>query len=72
MELIKKDQEKEMGMDKCKHPTLTPPEFDLEASKALSSAEVKARWPRKTEHCPDCNQTVIMYASWEHYIAGDW
>lgn len=52
----------------CLHPTVGEPVFDEVAACGLSSAEVRARWPRL--HCPDCNTT--MYASAHHYHAGDW
>ena len=56
----------------CEHPNLPSVLFDPEAAKELSSYEVRARWPRGCVTCPDCNATVIQYASFEHYCAGDW
>lgn len=52
-------------------------EFDLEAAKGLSSDEVKKRWPRgwftEEKPCPHgCGFVGITYATYEHYIAGDW
>lgn len=47
--------------------------FDYEAAKGLSSAEVKHRWPRLFGPCPKgCGYSGIAYASYEHYICGDW
>lgn len=55
----------------CKHATVMPT-FDYEASKGLSSHEVRQRWPRFWGECPDCHQQLILYASREHYYSGDW
>lgn len=47
--------------------------FDYEAAKGLSAPEVKARWPRGYGQCPKgCGYVGIAYASYEHYICGDW
>lgn len=59
-------------MERCDHPKLEPPEFDYEAAKNLDEYEIRKRWPRKTEVCPDCGDMVILYASAEHYTMGDW
>jgi len=56
----------------CKHEGLPPVPFDKEMAETMSSAEVRQRWPRKSMHCIKCHQTVVMYASQEHMIAGDW
>ena len=53
----------------CRHCT---PEFDERASRGLSDVEVKKRWPRFSGHCSECGYFGIKYASWMHYIAGDW
>lgn len=48
-------------------------EFDEEASKGLSAAEVRKRWPRGWGPCPKgCGFNGIAYASSMHYIMGDW
>lgn len=60
------------NLDTCKHPNLPPVPFDEEASKNLDADEVRKRWPRKTQTCPDCGDTIICYASYMHYIQGDW
>lgn len=50
----------------CKHdPT---PEFDPAAARGLPSEEVRKRWPRAK--CSMCG--AMLYASEEHYLAGDW
>lgn len=51
--------------------------FDWEAARGLRSAEVRKRWPRgwfDSEHpCPlGCGYIGIAYASYTHYIHGDW
>lgn len=56
----------------CAHPGLPVVEFDAKAAKGLSAGEVKKRWPRVWHDCPFCGQGGIHYASFEHYIAGDW
>jgi len=55
----------------CPHAQIMP-EFDAEAAKGLSAAEVKRRWPRYEGVCPDCGQGGAFYASYEHYLMGDW
>jgi hypothetical protein len=34
--------------------------------------DVLARFPRFYGRCPDCGASLIKYASWAHYGAGDW
>lgn len=46
-------------------------EFDEKAAHGLSPGEIRRRWPRKTE-CPHCGLHGIFYASFAHYIMGDW
>lgn len=47
--------------------------FDEEAAKGLPTEEVRKRWPRLFGQCPkDCGFSGIAYASWAHYICGDW
>lgn len=59
------------GVDPCPHDS-APVEFDEKASAGLSSNEVRKRWPRFWGRCPDCGEQLIKYASFAHYIAGDW
>jgi hypothetical protein len=60
-----------MDKENCSHIKVIPV-FDLEDSKSLSSEEVKRKYPRFSGICPDCGCNVILYESFEHYIAGDW
>jgi hypothetical protein len=47
--------------------------FDAEAAKGLDEYEVRRRWPRGWGPCPKgCGFSGIAYASYEHYIMGDW
>ncbi len=62
----------EVSTEVCEHPKLPEVPFDPVAAKGLSSHEVKDRWPRLYQVCPDCKAGIICYASFEHYIAGDW
>lgn len=48
------------------------PAFDSAAAASLDAAEVRKRWPREDRVCPKCGACCITYASYEHYIAGDW
>lgn len=59
------------GRGECDHAAVTPV-FDLDASRGLDEYEVRRRWPRFWGQCPTCLGQVIAYASFEHYIAGDW
>lgn len=57
---------------RCAHEKVRPT-FDYEASKGLSSHEVRQRWPRFFGECPDCRAPqLILYASKEHYYSGNW
>jgi len=59
--------------DECTHPQLPEPDFDEDAAAAgLGSDEVRKRWPRVEAACPDCGAHVILYASFAHYLYGDW
>ncbi len=59
--------------DACDHSACMPI-FDEEAAIAgnLSAVEVRRRWPRFFGACPACGTRVIIYASWAHYVWGDW
>ena len=38
-----------------------------------NAAEVRRRWPRLQGNCPKgCGFHGIAYASYEHYLTGDW
>lgn len=48
-------------------------QFDLEAAKDLSVAEIRKRWPRLFGVCPlGCGFDGIGYVSSAHYVYGDW
>ena len=60
------------GMHPCDCGRVPPtPPFDAEASRVLSSHEVRQRWPR-LHHVCECGRATILYASFEHYLAGDY
>lgn len=56
----------------CEHPRVSEPAFDGPASVGLAPDEVRKRWPRVEEECPDCGNTILRYADFRHFIAGDW
>jgi len=38
-----------------------------------AAMEIRKRWPRLHGPCPKgCGFVGIAYASWAHYVAGDW
>lgn len=45
---------------------------DDRAMAALTEDEIRTKYPRLNEPCPDCGEQWIMYKSWAHYIAGGW
>lgn len=55
----------------CEHKNVIP-EFDEDDARDLSPIEVRKKYPRFFGTCPDCGSNVIAYASFEHFIAGDW
>jgi hypothetical protein len=38
----------------------------------MSSVLVRIKYPRFVGKCLRCGENVILYASFGHYIAGDW
>jgi hypothetical protein len=56
----------------CQHENTPVPLFDKDAAAGLQPKEVRERWPRGVGPCPDCGDTVIVYANWVHYVYGDW
>jgi len=48
------------------------PKFNKKAAKNLSVADIRKRWPRYFGKCSECNEGVILYASWAHFVYGDW
>lgn len=55
----------------CKHENIRV-DFDEEAARGLDAWEVRKRWPRYSGPCPDCGGHMISYASFLHYVSGDW
>ena len=53
---------------KCDHGV----KFDSEAAKTMTTQQVHERFPRFDGTCPTCGWSGIAYASWEHFVAGDW
>ncbi|MEY5060325.1 MAG: hypothetical protein RIS45_246 [Planctomycetota bacterium] len=49
-----------------------PPAFDYDACRGMSAEDVRSMYPRHTVQCSRCGATTIRYASFLHYIAGDW
>jgi hypothetical protein len=47
--------------------------FDELAARGLDENEVRKRWPRLSGVCPKgCGFNGIGYASYMHYLSGDW
>ena len=58
------------GRCKCGAPQ---PKVEFDPGDAELPAEVvRRRWPRGDFRCGRCGAMTIVYASFEHYIAGDW
>lgn len=55
----------------CEHKNL-PVKFDSEKARGMDSYWVREQYPRFSGNCPDCGERMIGYASFEHYVAGDW
>lgn len=48
------------------------PAFDLDAAREMTPGAIRKAYPRFFGKCKDCEQSVIIYASFEHYQYGDW
>ena len=47
--------------------------FDETAASGMTSREIRKQWPRLFGPCPKgCGFSGIGYASYAHYISGDW
>lgn len=57
---------------RCSHPGLAQPKFDEEMAKGMTVEQIRKHFPRGYEWCHDCQSNVILYASYAHYIYGDW
>ena len=53
---------------KCSHGI----HFDEVRSQGLLTSDVRKRWPRFCGTCEHCGYSGIGYASYAHYISGDW
>lgn len=58
------------SQDECDHPKMAS--FDESEANGMLASEVRQRWPRGSGVCPDCGMNGIFYASYLHYLAGDW
>ena len=58
----------------CTHGVTFPSEDEFEeATKGMTVPEIAARWPRLCGLCPlGCGYNGIFYASYLHYVMGDW
>jgi hypothetical protein len=60
----------DLDPDTCDHGITFDPEA---AATVVDAYEVRKRWPRLYGDCPKgCGYTGIYYASYAHYIWGDW
>jgi hypothetical protein len=59
------------AINKCKHSSIKV-EFDSERARGMSVEQVRKIWPRFNGTCPECKELVIIYASIDHYILGDY
>ena len=73
MERNKREYEAYLAAGGCPHKKCVP-EYDSERVKKenMSAEEVRRLYPRFFGNCPDCGAQLIQYASFEHYLAGDW
>lgn len=55
----------------CEHTSLKPA-FDEEKAKTMTASQVRQTYPRAYGKCKECGWEGIMYASYAHYIYGDW
>jgi predicted RNA-binding Zn-ribbon protein involved in translation (DUF1610 family) len=58
-------------IEACKHENL-PVKYDAADCAGKDEFYVREHYPRFYGPCPGCGQVTIGYASFEHYIAGDW
>lgn len=67
----REEEEVRVPEEGCPHPQCQVT-FDPAAAQKLTVEEIRKRWPRFYGPCPDCGQQMIVYASFSHYIYGDW
>ena len=46
--------------------------FDVDAAKSMTVAEIRKTFPRHFGKCAKCGWEGIYYASYSHYVYGDW
>lgn len=56
---------------KCEHKKVMPA-YEPVAANLMTAFQVRQHFPRFAGECPDCGFDGVIYASFEHYIAGDW
>ena len=57
----------------CAAPcSVCEPQFDEQKAKGLSAREVRRLYPRFSGACKACGFVGVRYASWAHYVGGDW
>jgi hypothetical protein len=61
----------EKSINDCKHEKHIP-KFDSELAKNMSWIEVREKFPRYYGKCEECGESLIAYASTEHFVMGDW
>jgi hypothetical protein len=62
-----------MTDDLCDHGVTFDEAAARELAAAQASVEVRKRWPRLRGECPKgCGFRGIAYASYAHYLMGDW
>lgn len=57
---------------KCNHKSTPEPTFEIDLAAGLSVQEVRRYFPRPYVWCGGCGCHIIIYASKEHYVYGDW
>lgn len=55
----------------CKHEPVVVP-FNREMALTMSSWDIRETFPRFSGRCPQCGNTIVKYASHEHYTMGEW
>ena len=56
----------------CVHPDIPQPAFSWDKAQKMTVHEVRATYPRVNWTCEHCGGYGVSYASFEHYIAGDY
>lgn len=58
----------------CDHANCRPQFNEGEAWRLLEhgTETIRRRFPRFQGPCPDCGMVIVAYASYLHYVLGDW